>query len=466
MFRSGKATHHHGDAVLPSDRSDIPMHSTVLSPQDTVAPRTWRKVGMRIIPLVGLAYVASYIDRANVGYVAAPMSRDLHLSSSQIGLAAGLFFIGYVLVEVPSNMMLARFGARKWIARIMVTWGLVTAATAAVNSAAALFVARLLLGFAEAGLAAGILLYLTFWFPRRQRSWALSTFIMMIPVSSIIGSPLAAALLTWGQRLLGIAGWRALFLVEGVLTIVVSILVFSFLPDRPRDARWLDDDEKAAIENTLAAEAAEQRAHGALTGLRQTLRSGRVWAMAVAWFSIAFGLYPLAFFLPTMIASITHSVGRAGDVNSVLLSAIPYAAAVLAMLGWARFAARRTAVTATAVPMALGAVGLVLATFTSSGTPFVLAVCLSVAGIMTAMPQFWRIPPIGLTGAAAASGIALINSVSNISGFVGPYATGAVETVTGSFTYALLAIAIIMIGGLVVLLTVGRRMERLDGGLP
>lgn len=450
---------------MPTDRGDPPMQSTVRTAHDTVAPRTWRKVGVRIIPLVGLAYVASYIDRANVGYVAAPMSRDLHLTSSQLGLAAGLFFIGYVLVEVPSNMLLSRFGARKWIARIMVTWGLVTAATAVVDSATTLYIARLLLGFAEAGLAAGILLYLTFWFPRRQRSWALSAFIMMIPVSSIIGSPLAAALLTWGRGLLGIAGWRALFLVEGALTIVVGVLVFALLPDRPGDARWLADDEKAAIEHTLAAEAAEHRAHGALTGLRQSLSSGRVWAMAVCWFAIAFGLYPLAFFLPTMIASLTHSIGHTGDVGSVLLSAIPYAVALLAMLGWARFAARRTAVTATAVPLALGAVGLLLATFTSSGIPFVLAVCLSVAGIMTAMPQFWRIPAIGLTGAAAASGIALINSVSNLSGFIGPYATGAIATATGSFTYALLAIAIVMLAGLVVLLTAGRRMEGLDGGL-
>lgn len=443
------------------------MSSTVATTPDTdtVAPSTWRKVGIRIIPLVGLAYVASYIDRANIGYIAAPMSRDLNLSHTDIGFAAGLFFIGYVLVEVPSNMMLTRFGARIWITRIMVTWGLVTAATAAVNSAATLFIARILLGFAEAGLAAGILLYLTFWFPRRQRSWALSSFMLMIPVSSVVGSPLAAALLSQGQRWLGIPGWRALFLVEGVLTMLVGIVIFAFLPDRPRDARWLDDEEKDAIENALAAEAAEQRAHGALGELREVLRSGRVWAMAVAWFAIAFGLYPMAFFLPTMLESITDNTGHTGDVRNVLLSAIPYAVAVLAMLAWARFAARRSAVTATAVPLVVGVAGLLLATATSSGTLFVVAVCMSVSGIITAMPQFWRIPATGLTGAAAVSGIALINSVSNISGFVGPYLTGYIAEWTGSFTYALLTIAIIMAAGLAFLLTAGRRMERLDGSL-
>lgn len=443
------------------------MSSTVATPSDAVAPTTWRKVGIRIIPLVGLAYVASYIDRANIGYIAAPMSHDLNLSHTEFGFAAGLFFIGYVLVEVPSNLLLTRFGARIWITRIMVTWGLVTAATAAVNSAATLFIARILLGFAEAGLAAGILLYLTFWFPRRQRSWALSAFMLMIPVSSVIGSPLAAALLSKGESLFGIAGWRALFLAEGILTILVGAVVFAFLPDRPKDAQWLDDGEKAAIEKALSAEAAQQQSHGALTGLSETVRSGRVWAMAVSWFAIAFGLYPLAFFLPTMIESITHSsAGDMNDVNSVLLSAIPYAVAVVTMLGWARFAARRTAVTATAVPLLFGITGLLLATVTSSGILFVLAVCISVSGIITAMPQFWRIPGTGLTGAAAVTGIALINSVSNISGFVGPYLTGYISSWTGSFTYALLTIAVIMTIGLIVLLKAGRQMENLDGRMP
>ncbi|MFG1908787.1 MFS transporter [Kribbella sp. NPDC048928] len=442
------------------------MSSTAASTKDSVAPSTWRKVSVRIIPLIGLAYVVSFTDRANLGFIAAPMSRDLHLSSRQIGLAAGVFFIGYVLVEVPSNLLLRRFGARIWIARIMITWGLITAATSAVNSAGTLFLARLLLGFAEAGLGAGILLYLTYWFPRRQRAWAMSLFILMTPISAIIGSPLAAAVLTWGQRVFGITGWRALFLVEGLLTVVVSVLIFCFLPNRPRDARWLEPHERDGIENVIAAEAAEHRANGALSGLWEALGSGRVWAMAVTWFTIAFGLYPLAYFLPTMIASITHSIGPAGDVSSVLLSAIPWAAAMVGLLIWASLAARRSAVTATMIPMALGAVGLVLATLASSGIPFVLAVCLSVTGIVCAMGQYWRIPAIGLTGAAAASGIALINSVSNLSGFVGPYITGWIETATGSFTYALLTIAILMAAGMLVLLTAGRRMEQLSGSRP
>jgi MFS transporter, ACS family, tartrate transporter len=430
-------------------------------PATTDERRLWRRVAWRIIPLVGLAYVMSYIDRANLGYVAQPMSRDLGLSAAQIGLAGGLFFIGYILVEVPSNMALRRFGARKWITRILVTWGLVTAATAWVNSAATLYLARILLGFAEAGLAAGILLYLTFWFPRRHRSWAMSAFFLMIPLSSIIGAPLAAGLLAWGQNLFDMASWRTLFLVEGILTLVVGVLIFTLLPDRPRDAKWLSPAEREQIETTLAAEAEEQAAHGALTGLKQALTSGRVWAMAVAFFAIVFGLYPLAFFLPTMISSLSSSLG--GDVNSVLLSAIPSVVAIAAMIVWSRFAARMSAVVATSVPMAIGAAGLVLATFSGDGLLFIVAVCVSVAGIYTAMPQFWRIPAIGLTGAAAASGIALINSVSNLSGFVGPYVTGAIKDATGGYTWALLLIALIMLLGLGVLATVGRRMEGVRG---
>ncbi|MEO3857134.1 MFS transporter [Acrocarpospora sp. B8E8] len=427
---------------------------------DEETRRMWRGVGLRIIPLVGIAYVMSYVDRANLGYVAEPLSQDLGIDSAQIGLAAGLFFIGYILVEVPSNMMLHRFGARKWITRILITWGLITAATAAVQSAGQLYAARILLGFAEAGLAAGILLYLTYWFPQRQRAWAMSSFFLMIPLSAIIGAPLAAALLSWGQQILGITGWRSLFLVEGVLTVLVGILVYTLLPDRPRDARWLTSGQKDLIEGILARESAARRARGALKDMREALTSGRVWALAFSFFAIVFGLYPIAFFLPTMISSLTESLGENAAVDSVLLAGIPSAVAILAMLAWSRVAARTSAVTATTVPMAVGGAGLLLATFTHDGLLFIVAVCVSVSGIYTAMPQFWRIPALSLTGAAAASGIALINSVSNMSGFIGPYLTGAIKTATGDFTYALLTIALVMIAGLGILLTLGRRIER------
>jgi MFS transporter, ACS family, tartrate transporter len=451
----------HATALNPDRVGEI-MSDALHSVADvgaTVHPRTWRKIAWRIIPLIGVAYVMSYVDRANLGYVAEPMSHDLHITSAQLGLAAGLFFIGYVLVEVPSNLMLRRFGARRWITRILLSWGAVTAATAAVDSPAALYTARILLGFAEAGLGAGILLYLTFWFPRRHQAWALTGFFLMIPLSSIVGSPLAAALLTWG-KLLGMTGWRALFVIEGTLTVLIGILIFALLPDRPRDARWLNERDKRALEHALEAEADEQRAHGALTGITQTLRSGRVWALAVVFFAMVFGLYPLAFFLPTMIAELSAHLSTA---DSTLLAAIPSAAALVAMIAWVPVAGRVGAVRATAIPMAVGALGLLCATFAHSGALFIAAVCISAAGIYTAMSQFFRLPAIGLTGAAAASGFAVINSVSNLGGFAGPYITGAIKTSTGSFTYALLTIALIMAGGLVILCTTGRYVERIGG---
>ncbi|MCD9588126.1 MFS transporter [Streptomyces sp. 8ZJF_21] len=422
--------------------------------------RVWRKVGIRIIPLIGLAYVMSYIDRANLGYVAQSLGKSLGITAGQMGLASGLFFIGYILVEIPSNMMLRRFGARKWITRILVSWGIVTMGTAAVQSVGQLYVMRILLGFAEAGLAAGILLYLTFWFPRRQRAWAMSVFFIMIPLSGIVGSPLAAAMLSWGQQLTGYAGWRSLFLVEGLFTVLSGILIYSLLPDRPAGATWLTPREKDAIQRQLALETAHQNAHGALTGVRQALFSGRVWMLALAFFAIVFGLYPIAFFLPTMITTLAGSASAVSDVSSVLLAGIPSAIAIVAMLAWARVAARRSVVFSTAIPMAFGVVGLLLATFTHHDVLFIAAFCVSVSGVYTAMAQFWRLPPLCLTGAAAASGIALINSVSNVSGFVGPYMTGAIADATGDFTYALLVIALILAAGLVILLTAGRKAEQ------
>lgn len=423
--------------------------------------RLWRKIAVRIIPLVGTAYIISYIDRANLGYIAKPMSADLDMTTAQLGLAAGLFFLGYVLVEVPSNMMLRRFGARIWISRIIVSWGIVTALTGAVHSATQLYIARVILGFAEAGLAAGILLFLTFWFPKKQRAWAMSAFFLCIPLSSIVGAPIAAALLQWGEALLGIAGWRSLFVVEGVLTVLIGVMIFFLLPDRPAKAKWLTTEEKSYVSDILGAEAINQVNHGAMTGMREALTNGRTWALAVAFFAIVFGLYPIAFFLPTMIENLSSSIGSAANVSSVLLAAIPSAAAIVVMVLWSRLAVRRSAVFSTTVPMAFGAAGLVGATLTQNGVLFIIAVCVSISGIYTAMPQFWRIPALSMTGAAAAAGIALINSVSNLSGFVGPYITGAIETATGSYTYALLTIAAVIVVGIVILLTVGRRAEAL-----
>ncbi|MGW3473004.1 MFS transporter [Saccharopolyspora sp. NPDC000995] len=426
----------------------------------------WRKISFRIMPVIGLAFMVSYIDRANLGYIAKPLSADLGLSAATLGLAASLFFIGYILMEVPSNMLLERFGARIWISRIIISWGVVTAVTSLVHSSSQLYIARIVLGIAEAGLSAGIILYLTYWYPKKQRTWALSTFFLMIPISNIVGAPIAAALLKWGETLLGISGWRSLFLVEGAATVVVGVIVLLLLPNRPSSAKWLSAEERAYVEQTLQTEKDEHSAHGALTGMRQALTSGRIWALAVAFFGVVFGLYPLAYFLPTMIDTLNHTLSSVGSVSGVLLAAIPYFAALTAMIVWARLGARYSAVLATTVPMLVGIAGLVFATFAQSGAVFIIAVCVSVAGIYAAFAQFWRIPAIALSGSAAAAGIALINSVSNTSGLVGPYLTGLIQSKTGSYTPALLLIAAVMVVAVVILFTAGRAAERIGNREP
>ncbi|MCE0765054.1 MFS transporter [Pseudonocardia kujensis] len=433
---------------------------SVTEPDEEAQRRMWRKVGFRILPLIGVAYIISYIDRANLGYVAAPMSADLGMTTAQVGLAAGLFFIGYILVEIPSNMMLHRIGARLWISRILITWGIITGLTGTVHSAGHLYIARVLLGLAEAGLAAGIVLYITLWFPERQRRWAMSLYLLTIPLSGIIGSPIAAALLSWGPRVLHISGWRSLFVVEGALTIAIGFVVLWLLPSRPAKAKWLTEPEKRFVTAALEREAATNVAHGAKSHARSTLLDKRVWVQSFVFFTIVFGVYPLAFFLPTMIDTLNRTIGADGNVSSVLLAAIPSVAAMVAMVIWARVGARRTVAWATAIPMIGGVLGLVVAALTQNGLLFVVAVCVSVSGIYTAIPQFWRLPALTMTGAGAAAGIALINSVANISGFVGPYMTGSIQTATGSFTLALLVVAAIVALGVVVMLTAGRGAER------
>ena len=420
-------------------------------------PAVWRQAGWRIIPICGLAYVLSYMDRVNLGYISAPLSRDLGMDSTQIGLAAGLFFLGYILFEVPSNMALRRFGARKWIARILVSWGIVTGLTSAVDSVWLLYAARVLLGIAEAGLAAGLVLYLSTWFPHRQRAWVLSLFFLSLPVSAIVGAPFAALLLTWGHSLLGVAGWRTVFLAEGALTILVGIAVFVLLPDSPERAKWLTPEQARYIVAALDAEDA-QSAGRQLTTAGQALASRSVWAMGAAFFALLFGLYPVSFFLPSMISKAVTGVGAGtAQLEGVLLSIVPNAVGIVAMVLWPRMARHWNALACTLVPWVAGAVGLAVVALSGNLVLSLVAISISVAGVYAAIPQFWRVPALGLSGAASAAGIALINSVGNSSGFVGPYLTGFLKSATGGYGTALWMIAAVMLAGAALLAVAGRR---------
>ncbi|MFD0662688.1 MFS transporter [Thermocatellispora tengchongensis] len=261
----------------------------------------WRKVALRTFPLLGAAYVLGYIDRVNIGFVAAPLSRDLGMTNVEIGLTSTLFFIGYILATVPSNLLLRRFGAPRWIGFTLLAWGTITAVTAFADSAQTLYVLRVLLGFAEAGLAPGVLLYITYWFPARQRAWAYPVFISVIAVSGIIGAPLTAGLLEWGRHLTGLTGWRSVFLIEGLLTILVGVLVMTRLAKGPETAKWLSVPERERIQRRLDAETALKHENAVPAGIMDAFRSGRVWAFAFAFFALTFGIYSFSYFLPQML---------------------------------------------------------------------------------------------------------------------------------------------------------------------
>jgi sugar phosphate permease len=430
-------------------------------------PKLWRKVALRTFPLLGAAYVLGYMDRINVGFVAAPMSRDLGLTSVQIGLTSTLFSIGYVIATIPNNLALRRFGAPTWIGCSLLAWGAITAVIAAVDSAGALYVARTLLGLTEAGLAPGVLLYITYWFPAKQRAWAYPVFVSVIAVSGLIGAPVGAGLLEWGQQLTGLAGWRSVFLVEGICTVVVGILVITRLAKGPGTAKWLSTSDRAHIQDQLDAEATLKRENAVPARITDALRSGRVWALAFVFFAITFGIAAFSYFLPLMLQLLATKQGASlTDANSVLLSAIPSAFALIVMLLWPKVFPKRSAVFSTVLPLLVGAIGVVLAALTDSPAAFLVGTCLGIAGIYTSLSQFWRLPVLGLTGAAAAAGIAMINSCGNMTGIVSPLLTGGIQQATGSFRYALLLIAFVMVLGVLTVLVVGPRVERMKSDSP
>jgi len=414
--------------------------------------RLWRKLYWRTIPILGLAYLCSYIDRVNLGYVAVPMSKDLGLTAADIGFAAGIFFIGYILMQVPGNLIQYRVGARAWITRILIAWALITAATAAVDSAAMLYIARIVLGFAEGGLPAAILLYLISWMPRSQQSRALSYFFLVLPVSAVVGALLAGFLLGHQGLVFGLTGWRSVFLTEGILSLLIGVLVWFTLTDKPEDAPWLTSSEREILRAELDRDRASAQTV-TVTSVRASLRDRHVWALAFANFAIAFALVPLAIFLPKMIIVVQHSLH---NTQAVLITVIPQLIAAAAMIAWARQARRRSPAVATMIPAAVAAVAMAAAAYAPNAVIFVLAVCVAAAGIYSAIPQFWRLPSLRLSGPAAAAGLALINSVGNFNGFAGSYITGFADDITGNFRYALLLITVIMLLGVLTVAFIGR----------
>jgi D-galactonate transporter len=431
--------------------------------QTEVVQGAVRKAMWRLLPFLGFCYLLNYIDRTNVGFAALTMNADLGLSATAYGLGAGLFFIGYFFFEVPSNVILHRIGARIWIARIMVTWGIVASATAFVQGEISFYIVRFLLGVAEAGFFPGIILYLTYWFPRVQRAKVVALFFLAVPVSTVVGSPISTLLIQNGDGVWGFdAGWRFMFFVEGLPSILVGFLVLLLLSDRPGKAKWLSAEERDALERKIASEDSAQVPH--TTGLREGLRDSRVVGLSFVYFGIVFGSYVLSFFLPQVVSDLQERFGITFSIAEIgLITAIPYAVACVVMIINARHSdrtgERRLHV---AIPAFIGAAGVAVALFLDSPYLIIGALTLTAVGVNSAIPVFWQLPSAFLTGTGAAAGIAMINSFGNIGGFAGPYMTGWLRDLTGNNKSGFFVVAALMVMAGIVVLFVGRRQERED----
>ena len=412
-----------------------------------------RKVSIRLVPFVALMFFINYLDRTAISF-AGPngMNDDLGLSLAQVGFASGVFFIGYILLEVPSNLALHRFGARKWLARIMVSWGIVALLFTWVGSFEHLAILRFILGVAEAGFFPGAILFLSLWVPARHRSKILALFYLAQPLTTVIGAPLAA-LFIQGDGLFGLEGWRLMFAGVAIPAILVGFIAFFYLKDKPADAKWLTTEESEWLTKELAGEKAATEADNKHVGLGAAFKSGRVWMLSFIYFGFIYGLYALGFFLPTIIAGFESIYGTTFDVfQRGLITAIPYVPAAIALHFWARDATRRGLKTwHIAVPAFVGAASIPFALFAGSPVATIAVIAITAMAIFSALPNFWTLPTQFLTGAAAAAGIALINTVGNIAGFSAPYITGLVADWTAVDGEPQFQVPMFLVGGFLAL---------------
>ncbi|GJF11768.1 MFS transporter [Mycolicibacterium cyprinidarum] len=433
-------------------------------PDPTVGTTTMAKVTRRLIPFLVLLYVVNYLDRVNISFAGpSGMNADLAMSATMFGFASGIFFLGYLLLEVPSNIALNKFGGRRWLARIMFTWGIISTAIAFVPNAETLVVLRFLLGVAEAGFFPGIILYLTFWFPEKQRARAVSLFMIAVPVSSALGATLSSLIIDWGHGVLGLAGWRFMFLVEGVPAIALGFACWFYLTDRPAQAGWLDPSEKHWLETKLGAERAAAQA-GQHWPLKKVLTHPRILALAFVYFGITYGLYAVGFFLPTIVAGFQEQYGtHLSIIERGLVTSVPFVVAAIVMVPWARHADRTgERVWHVAIPAIVGGISIPAALYMTNPYLAMLAVTLSTCSVMCALPVFWALPSTFLTGVAAAAGIALINSLGNLSGFGGPYITGWLTDLTGDSKVALWVVGALSLGAAAVVVHLGSRSKPVE----
>lgn len=418
-----------------------------------IEKRTLRRISWRIVPFIMLLYFISYIDRVNIGFAALTMKGDLGFSASMLGFGAGIFFWGYFLCEVPSNIILHKVGARLWIARVMLTWGIISGAMAFVQGPTSFYVIRFLLGAAEAGFFPGIILYLSYWFPARHRAGVTAFFMAAAPISTALGSPLSAALLEM-NGVMGLRGWQWMFILEALPAVILGFVVFFYMTDKPEKAKWLKEDERAWLIKTMNEEVAS-KGSGARHGIVSGLMNPRVLALSLIYFGTSAGLYTLGIWAPQIIKQLGVSSMTVGFLN-----AIPPVVSVVAMVLWSRHSdctGERTWHVILACVAA--AVGLLVAAGANGVVGLIAALTLVNIGISCAKPPLWSMPTTFLSGAAAATGIATINSLGNLGGFVGPAMIGYIKDQTGSYSGGLYFVAgLLVVSGVVTLILSRFRM--------
>jgi MFS transporter, ACS family, tartrate transporter len=420
---------------------------------DELEARTMRKVLRHLIPLAIVCYFVNYLDRVNLSFAALEMNKDLGFTATVYGFGAGVFFIAYFLLETPSNLILVRVGARRWIARIMFTWGLLSGAMAFVQGETSFYIIRFLLGAAEAGFFPGMLFYLSLFFPAAYRGRMVSTFMVATAFSAVFGAPVSSLIL-YMNGFGGLKGWQWVFIAEAVPALIMSIIILVFLKDSPSEASWLDDDERAWL---VARQAAERRQREAVHNLSvlQVLHNPRVVALGLSGFGIAYSTYGIVYFLPQIVKAFGLT-----NMQTGLVSAIPFLVAAVGMIWYGRRSDRSMERRShCAIAFLTCALGLVATALLPSPTLRLIALCVAAFGAWSTLPVFWSMPTAFLSGAAAAAGVAYINSIANIAGFVGPFVMGWIKDATGSFDGGLLVIACVCIAAAIAVLCISHDAE-------
>lgn len=433
----------------------IRMMDTVFSSEvDAVVRKSaYRKIAFRLMPFLMLCYFCAYLDRVNVGFAKLQMMSDLQFSEAVYGLGAGIFFIGYFLCEVPSNIVLHKVGARRWIARIMITWGILSGCFAFVQTEWQFYTLRFLLGVAEAGLAPGLLLYLTYWFPSYRRARMTVLWFIAIPISGMIGGPLSGLIMDRMSGVHGWFGWQWMFVIEAIPTVLVGLLVLAVLKDSVQDANWLTQDEKNLVKQELAQDNQHKEGHASV---KEFIADKRLWLLAGIYFCVVMGQYAITFWLPTLI----RNSGISDNWHIGLLTSLPYMCAIVVMILAGRsgdhFQERRWHLI---IPMCAGALALTFATlFASNLTLSLICLCIAASGVLTASSLFWMLPTNFLGGVSAAAGIAAVNSFANLAGFCSPYLIGWITTNTGSNAIGMFLITAVLIFGASLVLRVPAKL--------